>query len=204
MSTNKKRKRAPGAGRKPKGGRFVGNTERFNIRCTPEIKDRLEIAAAKNGRSLSQEIQERLERTFNEDAENVRDSAMAGLLWMVERAAVQFVRGGKRSLPGWRSDPAEFEGLKAAIGNILERLRPVGGPIGVSDEPNSPLNRAKYVEWLLFDTVPQPKPIRDHYKRGALGKLSNFPLGSDTARNHQDFMDQEAARLAALKALGLK
>ena len=202
MSTNRRGRRASGGGRKPKG-RFVGNTERFNVRCTPAIKERLEIAAAKNGRSLPQEIQERLERTFNEDVDG-RNSATAGLLWMVERAAAQFVRGGKRGLPAWRIDPAEFEGLKAAIGNVLERLRPTGEPAGISAGLNSPLNRAKYVEWFLFDVVPQPKDIRDYYKRGALGKLPDFPLGSNTARAHQDFMEEEAARSAALKALGLK
>jgi hypothetical protein len=207
VSTNsKRRRRAPGGGRKPKG-RFVGNTERINVRYTPAIKTRLEIAAAKNGRSLPQEIQERLERTFNEDAYESRDPAMTALIYMVERAANEFVRGGKKGLPAWRIDPAEFEGFKAAIGNMLERLRPTGEPVGISGGPNSPLSRAKYIEWLIFDAVPisaTPKHITDYYRKAAHGRAPDFPMGSTTQRAHQEFVEQEDARSAALKDLGLK
>jgi hypothetical protein len=207
MSTYKKRRRrAPGGGRKP-GGRFAGNTERFNMRCTPSIKDRLEIAASKNNRSLPQEIQERLESTFDEDADTSRDPAMAGLLWMVENAARYFVRGGEKELPAWRTNPAEFEGFKTAISNILGRLRPTGEPAEISDEPNSPLNRARQIEWLIFDTEPlaaMPKQLLEYYRKGRRGELDNFPLSSPTASSHQAFMEREEARSAALRALGLK
>jgi hypothetical protein len=207
MSTNnKRRRRAPGGGRKPKG-RFFGNTERFNMRCTPELKGRLEIAAKKNGISLPQEIQDRLDRTFKEDVYESRDPAMTGLLWMVERAASEFVRGGKKGLPAWRIDPEEFAGFKLAIGNMLERLRPAGEPAGISDGPNSPLSRAKHVEWLIFDAVPisaMPKHITNSYWKAAYGRFPDFPMGSTTQRAHQEFVEQEKARSAVLRALGLK
>jgi hypothetical protein len=207
MSTNnKRRRRAPGGGRKPKG-RFVGNTERINVRYTPAIKTQLEIAAAKNGRSLPQEIQERLERTFDEDAYECRDPAMTALLCMVGRAASQFVRGGKKDLPAWRTDPSEFEGFKAAIDRILERLRPLGHVTEVPDVPNSPLNRARYIEWSIFDCIPisaRPKHITDDYRKAAHGRVPDFPLGSTTQRAHQEFVEQEDARSAALRDLGLK
>jgi hypothetical protein len=216
MSTNKKR-RAPGGGRKPKGP-FAGNTERINVRCTPAIKDRLEIAAAENGRSLPQEIQERLERTFAEDTDQGRDPATAGLLWLVELAASQFVRGwdfaagqfiggGQKDLPTWRTDPGEFEGFKAAIDRILERLRPAGDVRTAPDVPNSPLNRARNIEWLIFDAEPlaaRPKPMVDYYRTGRRGLLPDFPLGSSTQRSYEDFMVREEGRSAALRDLGLK
>jgi hypothetical protein len=209
LSTNKKRKRLSGAGRKPKG-RFVGNTERLNIRCTPIIKDRLEMAARKNEHSLPQEIQERLQRTFDDDAyADHYDPAMSGLLWIMEFAALQYRGEGTKNLPAWRTDAAEFEGFKAAIINILERLRPVGDATELlarsAGEPNSPLARAKHVEWQIFDVVPlaaRPEQLISYERKGRLGKLPDFPLGSPTQRSYQEFFEREEGRSAALKALG--
>lgn len=209
MSTNKGRKRAPGGGRRPQG-RFAGNTERFNVRCTPEIKDRLEVAAKKHGQSLPQEIQDRLQRTFDEDADKARDQTTWALLSLVERATLQF-RGRDKNNPAWLNDPAEFEGLKAAIDRILSRLRPPGDATEAlsktAGEPSSPLVRAKMVEWLIFDTVgleSRPKALVEHWRDGRRGKLPNFPLGTETARLHDEFMQWEEDRSAALKALGRK
>jgi hypothetical protein len=50
------RKRAPGAGRKPRG-EYPGKTETFTTRIRPEVKKGLERAAAKHERSLSQEVE---------------------------------------------------------------------------------------------------------------------------------------------------
>jgi hypothetical protein len=209
MGTNKKRKRAPGGGRKPEG-RFAGNTERISVRCTPEIKDRLEIAAKKNERSLPQEIQERLQRTFDDETDRGRDSPTWALLWMVEYAALQF-RGRDKDEPAWRTNPAEFEGLKRAIDRILARLRPEGDAaeslVRTAAEPNSPLARAERVEWLIFDSVglnARPEQITAHYRKGRRGELPNFPLESETARLHNEFMEREEGRSNALKAFGLK
>jgi hypothetical protein len=206
MSTNnKRRRRAPGGGRKPKG-RFVGNTERFNMRCTPGLKDRLEMAAKKNGLSLPQEIQDRLESTFDDEADKARDPAIWALLWMVEYAVLHF--RGDKNRPAWRTNPAEFEGLKAAINGILERLRPAGDAAKLlskmADGPGSPLARAKHVEWLIFETVGPPKPLIDHYRKGRTGKLPDFPLGDSTQRAHNEFMEREESRSQALRDLGLK
>ena len=71
MKRPRKRLRALGGGRKPKG-RFAGNAARFNMRCTPAIKKALEIAAKKSGRSLPQEIQERIEFSFWLDRKDTR------------------------------------------------------------------------------------------------------------------------------------
>lgn len=205
MSTNKKRRRLPGAGRKPQGP-FVGNIEKFNMRCTPGLKDRLEIAAKKNGHSLPQEIQDRLDKTFVDEADKARDSAIWALLWMVEYAARHFRDDKNR--PVWRTNRAEFEGLKAAINNILERLRPVGdaGKLlsKMADGPELPLARAKHIEWLIFEFVEPPKPLSDHWRKGRAGKLPGFPLGSPTQRAHDEFMEMAESRSQALRALGLK
>ena len=61
--TNKIRKRAPGAGRKPKGP-ISGNAGWLQARIAEDLRAQLEQAAARNGRSLSQEAQVRLKDSF--------------------------------------------------------------------------------------------------------------------------------------------
>jgi len=54
------RKRAPGGGRKP-AGEFKGKSATITTRVTPATRAALEQAASANGRSLSQEIESRLD-----------------------------------------------------------------------------------------------------------------------------------------------
>src|SRR5262245_39915466 len=57
------RKRAAGGGRKPKG-HIKGKFATFSTRITPETRAALEREAARNGRSLSQESELRLQETL--------------------------------------------------------------------------------------------------------------------------------------------
>jgi hypothetical protein len=65
LQTNKvtkmaaRRKRAPGAGRKPKG-EFTGKSATITTRIRPDTRDALEKVARANRRSLSQEVEFRL------------------------------------------------------------------------------------------------------------------------------------------------
>lgn len=61
MSTIKKRKRIGRPTKKPKPGERVP----LGLRVTPEMKKRLEKAAIKNGRSISQEAELRLDRSLD-------------------------------------------------------------------------------------------------------------------------------------------
>jgi predicted HicB family RNase H-like nuclease len=56
-------KRAPGGGRKPQG-EFKGKASMLCTRITPETRMALEMAAKESGRSLSQEVEIRLEYSF--------------------------------------------------------------------------------------------------------------------------------------------
>jgi hypothetical protein len=53
------RKRAPGAGRKPRG-EFKGKSATLTTRIMPETRAAMQRAAQKSGRSLSQEVERRL------------------------------------------------------------------------------------------------------------------------------------------------
>jgi hypothetical protein len=55
----------------PKTKKTTGTAKRYplNMRTTKEIRERLEGAAAKSGRSLAQEVEYRLERSFAKEDE---------------------------------------------------------------------------------------------------------------------------------------
>src|SRR5262245_32519160 len=71
-------KRAPGAGRKPRG-EFKGKTETLTTRITPQTRAELERAAKKSRRSLSQEVEHRLDYSIRRDYEHNRDRHVRGL-----------------------------------------------------------------------------------------------------------------------------
>ncbi len=60
------RKRAPGAGRKPRGP-FKGKTATLTTRITAATRAALDAAAQKNGLSLSQEVERRLDNSILRD-----------------------------------------------------------------------------------------------------------------------------------------
>jgi hypothetical protein len=98
-----KRKRAPGAGRKPKG-EFVGKSATITTRIQPSTRDALERAAEAKGRSLSQEVEFRLRAGLKKQTEaQRRNEALAcAITLMVE----EIEKGTGRS---WLEDP--FTGL---------------------------------------------------------------------------------------------
>ncbi len=77
----------------------------MGFRPTPEIRERLELAAVKSKRSLSQEIETRLENSFSK--EDARDAALGGShVYALARVAnslialVESIRGSR-----WVDDP---------------------------------------------------------------------------------------------------
>jgi hypothetical protein len=84
------RKRGPGGGRKPRG-EFKGKTATLTTRITPTTRGALESAARKSDRSLSQEVEYRLDQSLLKNRDRRGDilalaEAIAMLLQCVERA----------------------------------------------------------------------------------------------------------------------
>lgn len=115
----------------------------FNTRLRDAVKERLENKARAAGRSLSEEIEHRLERSLavEDDARDALDMAygrrLAGLLMLVGRVMGQV--GTVRRLlstehadraprTGWLSDPWAFDEAVIAAGAIFEAYRPPGDP----------------------------------------------------------------------------
>src|SRR5881275_67305 len=115
----------------PKGpvprGEYVGKSSVFSTRIRPDLRQKLEQAAKKTGRSLSQEIEHRLRRSFVEDE---KISEMFGdrrtfLLMQMMAMAIRFK--GDKGQPGeWLENPDDFEIAIAAALAVLEAVRPPG------------------------------------------------------------------------------
>jgi hypothetical protein len=118
------RRRAPGGGRKPRG---EGAAIHFNSRIAPEVRRRLEIDAARNGRSLSHEIEVRLAdsvRVAPQPDEPTRAFAyLIGELATILRVAERLPQ---EAAFDWTRSRFDFEAFRYAVLHLLERLAPVG------------------------------------------------------------------------------
>lgn len=109
-------------------GEYVGKSSVFSTRIRPDLRQKLEQAAKKSGRSLSQEIEHRLRRTVVEDgkiSEMFGDRRTFQLMQMMAMA-IRFK--GDDDRPGeWLDNPDDFEIAIAAALSVLEAVRP--GPV---------------------------------------------------------------------------
>jgi Arc-like DNA binding domain len=90
----------------------------LNMRTTRETRERLEAAAAANGRSLAQEVEARLERSFQQEAV-LGTPEMARLAFQMA-ASFAVATGGTSA---WTTDPAEYvNGVDAVFRALLEQF----------------------------------------------------------------------------------
>ena len=117
-----KPKRAPGAGRKSQG-EYKGKTATLTTRITLDTRTALEKAAKETGRSLSQEIENRLRRSIASDhgSGEEKHNRAFGRLALELAGMVEAMTG-----EGWRTDPFAHRALRAALNIILDRLAPTG------------------------------------------------------------------------------
>jgi hypothetical protein len=131
-----KKKRAPGGGRKP-GGEFSHLTAFFGVRMPHDLREQLEAAAEKTGRSASQELLARLNSSLTRQREKERDPALRGLLFLIAQLAER-IGGGqfmadspRRSYlqKSWRTDLFKFRAFKFAVRKLLEALEEPPGEL---------------------------------------------------------------------------
>ena len=113
-------------GRAPKG-EYAGKTEVMSFRLTPDTKAALRAAAARSGRSLSQETEHRLRRGLDEEEAtsslwgDVKTSAMLRLAAQV----VQSVRTLQDTKVHWTADAMVFDSAIEAIAGTLKLFHPL-------------------------------------------------------------------------------
>ena len=123
----------------PKGpapkGEYSGKSSVFSTRIRPDLRQGLEKAAKQSGRSLSQEVEFRLRRSFVEDdriADAFGDRQTYRLMRMMADAIHIFDEpaGSKR----WTDNPVTFHLAQEAVIAVLARVAPK------DDLPNSVLS----------------------------------------------------------------
>ncbi len=129
---------------KAKRPKRVDRRKTTSTRITPETRARLEEGAAQSGRSLAQEIEFRLERSFAEEKSQaeISDEAVRGFYapfgkletFLVARLLANAIHTieavtGKN----WMDDPEAHRQTQEACKTILDSFRPPDGkgPIGI-------------------------------------------------------------------------
>jgi hypothetical protein len=174
--TNKIRKRAPGAGRKPKGP-IAGNAGWLQARITEDLRVQLEQAAAANGRSLSQEAQVRLQKSFGLSAKREKawgPQDVKALAYLVSRV-VRSVHGAVGANPlleagdlAWNRNPFTHAAVTAAVATLLAHYRPES-PVEV------PLQVKRRTEWVAPEqaaTVTTPQNVGQSCAMGLIDQLA--------------------------------
>jgi hypothetical protein len=111
-------------GRVPKG-EYAGKSSVFSTRISPELRTRLEKATKQSGRSLSQEVEHRLRRSFEKDDQIVElfgDRQTYRLMRMMADA-INFSCGLDFD-ESWMDQPITFALAKEAINAVLDRVAP--------------------------------------------------------------------------------
>ena len=117
------KKRAPGAGRKPRG-EFKGKSATLTTRITHETRAAMERAAQKNGRSLSQEVERRLyDSARNERSRRVDVRALAEAVAIVTEK-VELATGKQ-----WLQDAFTGEALRRGIEVLIRHFAPHGAQV---------------------------------------------------------------------------
>lgn len=113
-------------------GEYAGKTEVFSTRIRPDLRASIEKAAQASGRSISQEVEHRLRRTFIQD-DRIEDAFGSRENYTVLRIvglAMQYARVPFHGTPDWRSDPLAFDVVVRTVNRVLEAIRPPGGRPG--------------------------------------------------------------------------
>ena len=142
-----RRKRAPGAGRKPKG-EFAGKSATITTRIRPDTREALEKVARANRRSLSQEVEFRLRAGLLSTDAQRRNQA---LTHSIARMAEAIEKGTGQS---WLEDFFTSLALRSAIEAFIFHFAPISTdataavPSKIEEEaakmfPHSPKNFAR-------------------------------------------------------------
>jgi len=135
-------------GAKPKG-EYAGKSGVLSTRIRQDTRDALQSAKNQSGRSLSQEIEYRLRRSFDED-ENIKDKFGTRQNYTVMRALSHLARSMKNpdlsrkekkdpdtESHDWLSDPYTFECAFETMLIYLSSIRPEGDVIEPKNQANN-------------------------------------------------------------------
>jgi hypothetical protein len=123
-----------GKGPRPKG-EYAGKSSVFSTRIRPDLRKNLERAAKTSGRSLSQEVEHRLRRSFVEDdkiADAFGDRRTYRLMRLMSDA-IHLSRQDQND-ENWLDDPFRFRVALAAMRSVIEAIEPHAPSLGEVDD----------------------------------------------------------------------
>ncbi len=184
MTTRVKKGRPPLAPEKRRGASL-------GFRPTPEIRAKLEEAAAVADRSLSQEIESRLERSF--EREESLYEAFGGRRSFTLGKVIANVASLIESSSGknWRSHRQTFEEVRSAVMKVLEAL----GPTRKAPADNELERQAEILGEILAGAVTEgssfPPSSTPEYVKGVFRLASG---ASSQARSEAKKLDAQLER----------
>ena len=173
------RKRAPGGGRKPRG-EFPGKSQMLTTRITPETRSGLEREAARNGRSLSQEVELRLVSSLDmpKEIEAVWGKPpVYALARLVSQAVTRIEYSTRKS---WCQDAFTARAVRVATDIIIAELIP-DGPVEV---PDSIERTAQSIGRFSSSHAEHSRTAEGLGSSIALGLLSDLRLHDFPPRDH--------------------
>jgi len=117
------KKRAPGAGRKPRGD-YKGKSATLTTRITPETRAAMDRAAQKSGRSLSQEVERRLIDSVRNERNRRSDVRALAEAVAIVAEKVEIATGKH-----WLQDAFTGEALRRGIEVLVRHFAPHGARV---------------------------------------------------------------------------
>ena len=99
-----------------------GEGKRFplNMRTTKEVRDKLEAAAKISGRSLAQEVEFRLQRSFHDEEALHRDFGGKDRFKLLKWFAISIGVAERITGETWETDPETYRIAEKAMSVVLE------------------------------------------------------------------------------------
>jgi hypothetical protein len=164
------KKRAPGAGRPPKG-EFRGKTATLTTRITPAVRAGLEREAAKNGRSLSQEVEKRLATSLVNPQKTRKEWGESHVLLLARLVSRLTIGIELSTQKRWHEDRFTADAVRAALDTVVTQL-------ASQTDPQIPPALEKMAK-DLEDRSPDHGELADSYRKPAKLGVA-FALGITT------------------------
>jgi len=197
-------------GPKPKGP-YADKAAVFSTRMRPDTKRDLTAAAKKSGRPLSQEVEHRLRRSFDEDMSLRERFGGAQISAMMRAISVALVEAGRRAHAKPHEvlhDPFAYDAAVRAIVLMLEAFRPPGKLVYVEGEEDwigrlaEKAGREAAMQWLsMIAEQPPGQPIPSDRLDAAADLARRIGDGLQELRSRaEQFVSQRARKRKGVKS----
>lgn len=161
----------------PKGA-FENKSQVLSTRIMPDTRANLEAAAKASGRSLSQEIEHRLRRTFIED-EKMSDAFGSRRVYLMMRLAALAL---EKDCGKWLDDENDFDRALEVLNKLFSAIRPSGSRSTEIIQYNLPAAEWTKVIWSLVQGSKISMPLSDGTRSEHFAAVVRAEMGSVALR----------------------